>query len=59
MSNMLKKGSGIRSTEREKESFNDIKRYLGQASLLINLYFSKDFIFFSIASEHNISGVLL
>ena len=46
MSNMLKKASKIKWTVQDKESFNDIKRALGQAPLLISPNFSKDFINF-------------
>lgn len=56
---MLKKGSEIKWTEQAKNSFNDIKRALGQAPLLVSPIFSKDFMIFSFASEHTISGVLL
>jgi len=40
---ILKKGIEIKWNEQAKNSFNDIKRALGQAPLLISPYFSKGF----------------
>ena len=59
VTNMLRKGSDIKWTMEAKKSFNDIKKALTEALVLISLYFSKYFIIFSFASEHTIVGLLL
>lgn len=56
---MLKKDSEIKWIKQAKTYFDDTKRTLSQAPILISPIFSKDFMIFSFASEHDISGVLL
>ena len=56
---MLKKGVDIKWTVEAKHSFEEIKKALTQAPILINLDFSKEFMVFTFASENTIVGVLL
>ena len=56
---MLKKGIDIKWTSEAKHSFEEIKRSLTQAPVLINPDFSKEFLVFTFASENIIAGVLL
>ena len=56
---MLRKGNDIKWNLEAKKSFNDIKKALTEALVLISLDFSKDFIILSFASKHTIVGVLL
>ena len=56
---MLKKGAEIKWTVEAKKSFEEIKKALTQAPVLISLVFSKEFLFFTFASENTIAGVLL
>jgi len=59
ITSLLKKGSGIKWIEQPKKSFNDIKRALGQAPLLISPVFSKYFRIFCFTSKLSIFGVFL
>ena len=59
MTNMLKKGAGIKWTVEAKKSFESVKLALTQTPVLISPDFSKDFLIFSFASEHTIAAVLL
>ena len=56
---MLKKGVDIKWTVEAKNSFEEIKRALTQAPVLISPDFSKEFLVFTFASENTIVGVLL
>jgi hypothetical protein len=46
---MLRKGSEIKWTTEDKNSFEEVKEALTKAPLLINPNFAKDFIVFSFA----------
>ena len=59
ITSMLKKDSNIKWTPEAKQSFEDIKKAISEAPVLVSPNFSKDFIIFSFASEHTIAGVLL
>ena len=59
ITNMLKKGAEIKWIVEEKHSFEEIKRALTQAPVLISPNFSKEFLVFTFASENTITGVLL
>ena len=56
---MLKKESVIKWTKEAKEYFGEIKKSLTKTLVLINPYFSKEFLVFLFASEHTIAGVWL
>ena len=56
---MLKKGVDIKCTTEARHSFEEIKRALTHAPVLISLDFSKEFLIFTFASENTIAGVLL
>ena len=59
ITSMLRKDSNIKWTLEAKQSFEDIKKAIPEAPVLISPDFSKDFFIFSFASEHTIAGVLL
>eukprot|EP00253_Pinus_taeda_P020351 PITA_20351 len=56
---MLKKGADFKWTVEAKKSFEEIKKALTQAPVLISPYFTKEFLIFTFASEDTIAGVLL
>ena len=56
---MLKKGADIKWTGEAKNSFEEINKALTPAPMLISLNFSKEFLFFTFASENTIAGVLM
>jgi len=56
---MLKKGADFKWTAEVKKSFEEIKKALTQAPVLISLNFTKEFLIFTFASEDTIAGVLL
>lgn len=56
---MLKKGVDFKWTTEAKKYFEEIKKALTQAPVLIILDFSKEFLTFTFASENTIAGVLL
>eukprot|EP00253_Pinus_taeda_P029465 PITA_29465 len=56
---MLKKGVDFKWTTEAKKSFEEIKKALTQAPVLINADFSKEFLIFTFASENTVVGVLL
>eukprot|EP00253_Pinus_taeda_P032972 PITA_32972 len=56
---MLKKRVDIKWTARAKNSFEQIKKALTQALILISPDFSKEFLVFTFASKNTIVGVLL
>ena len=59
VTNRLRKYREIKWTIESKKYFNDIKKAIAEAHVLVCLDFSKDFIVFSFASKHTIAGVLL
>jgi hypothetical protein len=56
---MLKKDVKIKWESESRQSFEQVKRALTEAPVLISLDFTKDFYLFSFASEHTIAVVLL
>lgn len=56
---MLKKGEDFKWTAEAKKSFEEIKKALTQALVLISPDFTKEFLIFTFASEDTIAGVLL
>jgi hypothetical protein len=59
ITNKMRKGNQIRWKIDEKKSFDEVKVYLTKALVLVSLFFSREFIIFSFASEHTIAGVLM
>ena len=59
ITNMLRKDNGIKWTVEAKQSCVDIKKALIEPLVLVSPNFAKDFMIFSFASEHTITGVLL
>ena len=59
MTNMLKKGEGVKWIFEAKQSFELVKLALTQAPVLISPDFSKDFLIFSFVSEHTMAAVFL
>eukprot|EP00253_Pinus_taeda_P006823 PITA_06823 len=56
---MLKKGADFKWTAEAKKSFEEIKKALTPAPVLISPDFTKEFLIFTFASEDTIVGVLL
>ena len=56
---MLRKGADFKWTAEAKKSFEEIKKALTQAPVLISPDFTKEFLIFTFASEDTIVGVLL
>lgn len=56
---MLKKDNEIKWTQEAKQAFNEIKKALTKAPVLISPNFEKEFQIYSFASDHTIAGVLL
>jgi hypothetical protein len=56
---MLRKGNEVKWTVEPKESFNQIKKALTEAPVLINPDYSKDFLIFSFASYDTLAVILL
>ena len=56
---MLRKDNNIKWTPEARKSFEDIKKAISEAPVLVSPDFSRDFLIFSFASEHTIAGVLL
>ena len=59
VTNMLRKHNGIKWTLEARMSFENIKKALIEALVLMSPYLSNDFLIFSFASHHTIAGVLL
>jgi hypothetical protein len=59
ITNMLKKDAKIKWDSESRQSFEEVKRALTEAPVLISPDFTKDFYLFSFASEHTIAAVLL
>jgi hypothetical protein len=57
--NMLKMDVKIKWDTESRQSFEQVKRALTQAPILINPDFTKDFYLVSFAFEHTIAAVLL
>jgi ribonuclease HI len=56
---MLRKGHEIKWTAEPRKSFNQIKKALTEAPVLVSPDYSKDFIIFSFASFDSVAAVLL
>ena len=56
---MLRKNNEIKWTPEAKRSFEDIKKAISEALVLVSPNFSKDFLIFSFASENTVARVLL
>jgi hypothetical protein len=56
---MLKNDTKIKWDTESRQSFEQVKRALTQAPVLISPDFTKDFYLFSFASKHTIAIVLL
>jgi hypothetical protein len=56
---MLRKGNEVKWTVESRESFNQIKKALTEAPVLISPDYSKDFLIFSFASFDTVAVVLL
>jgi hypothetical protein len=56
---MLRKGNEVKWTAESRDSFNQIKRALTKAPVLIIPDYSKDFLIFSFASSDTIVAILL
>jgi hypothetical protein len=56
---MLRKGSEVKWTAESRESFNQFKKALVEAPVLISPYYSKDFLIFSFSSFDMVDVVLL
>jgi hypothetical protein len=59
ITNMLKKDTKIKWTIEGKHSFDQVKKALTQAHVLINPDYTKDFLLISFSFEHTIATVLL
>ena len=59
MNSMLRKDNDIKSTPEENKYFEDIKKDISEAPMLVSPDFSKYFLIFSFSSEHTVVGVLL
>jgi hypothetical protein len=59
ITNMLKKDVKIKWDTESRQSFEQVKRALTQAPVLISPDFTKDFYLFCFTSEHTIAAVLL
>jgi hypothetical protein len=56
---MLRKGNEVKWTTQSIESFNQIKKALNEAPVLISPDYSKDFLIFSFSSFDTVVVVLL
>ena len=56
---MLKKDNDVKWTNEATESFEHIKKVIGEAPVLASPNYLKEFLIFSFASEHTITVVLL
>jgi hypothetical protein len=59
ITDMLKKDSEIKWTVESKNSFEQIKKSLGESPVLVSPDYDKPFLIFSFASENTIAAVLL
>jgi hypothetical protein len=56
---MLRKGSEIKWTTESRDYFDQINKSLTEAPVLINPYYSKDFLIFSFASLDTVATIVL
>ena len=56
---MLKKDNEIKWTQEVKQAFNEIKKALTKAPVLVSPNFEKYFQIYSFSSDHTVAGVLL
>jgi hypothetical protein len=56
---MLKKESEIKWNAESKDSFENIKKALGESPVLVSPEYDKEFLIFSFSSENTIAVVLL
>jgi hypothetical protein len=59
LTDMLKKDNDVKWSSEARFSFEQIKKSLGEAPVLVSPNYSKDFLIFSFASENTIVAVLL
>ena len=59
MTSMMRKDNEIKWTPEAKYSFEDTKKAISKAPVLVSTDFSKDFFIFSFALEHTMEGELL
>jgi len=59
ITNILKKDSEVKWTTEAKASFENIKKFIGEAPMLASPDYMKEFLIFSFTSEHTIVVVLL
>jgi hypothetical protein len=59
ITSMLRKGNEVKWTVESRESFNQIKKALTEAPVLVSPDYSKDFLIFSFASFDTVVIVLL
>jgi len=59
ITSMLRKGNEVKWIAEPRESFDQIKRALTEAPMLISPNYSKDFLIFSFASFYTVVIVLL
>lgn len=55
---MLKKDAKIEWTPKAKAAFEDIKRAIVDAPILISLDYTREFYIYSFASEHTCAAIL-
>jgi hypothetical protein len=56
---MLKKDNKVKWTVESKASFERVKKYIGEAPILVSPDYKKEFLIFSSTSEHIVVVVLL
>jgi hypothetical protein len=59
LTDMLKKDSEVKWSSEARYSFDQIKKSLGEAPVLISPDYSKEFLIFSFSSDNTIVAVLL
>jgi hypothetical protein len=59
ITNMLKKDNEVRWTMKSKESFQQVKKSIREAQVLVSPDYTKELLIFSFASEYTIATVLL
>jgi hypothetical protein len=59
ITDMLKKDNEVKWTTEAKESFQRVKKSIGEALVLVSPDYTKEFLIFSFASEYTIATVLL
>jgi len=55
---MLKMDQASKWTPKGRAAFEDIKKEISSAPVLVNLNFSKDFIMYVYGSKHSIAAIL-